>query len=101
MAYNQPPEAEIEWDLPGPWQGVTVRQATHRGVYQWTIPWNGSVPQALAAELLAVSTMSVNSWVRNNRMDHIKLPGKPSVIPLKEVKRIRKLLAGGNRLPPS
>ena len=101
MAYNQPAEAEIGWDIPGPWQGVTIRRETHRGVLQWAIPWNGSVPQALAAELLGVSTMAVNNWVRGGRMDDIKLPGKPSMIPLKEVKRIKKLLAGGNRLPPS
>ena len=99
MSYCQPPEAEIVWDPSPLLQGVTIRQEIDGELYEWRIPWNGLVPQAQAADLLGVSTMAINNWVRSRKMQHIKLPGEASVIPLREVKRIRKLLAGGNRLP--
>lgn len=102
MAYVQPPNVEIEWDRGGPrvLRGVTIRREIEGEWYAWRIPWNGVVRQAQAAELLDVSTMAVNNWVRSRRMEDIKLPGEPSMIPLREVKRIRDLLDGGNRLPP-
>ena len=101
MGYCQPPEARIVWDRPSRWQGVTIKREINGELYAWKIPWNGVVPQAMAAGLLRVSTMAINNWVRSGKMRHIKLQGQTSVIPLKEVKRIRDLLAGGNRLPPS
>ena len=100
MSYCQPPEAEIVWGPRGPFQGVTIQREIDGELYEWRIPWNGLVPQAQAADLLGVSTMAINNWVRSRKMQHIKLQGEPSVIPLREVKRIKKLLAGGNRLPP-
>ena len=100
MSYCQPPEAEIAWDRRPHLQGVTIRREIDGELYEWRIPWNGLVPQAMAAYLLGVSTMAINNWVRSGKMHHIKLQGESSVIPLREVKRIRKLLAGGNRLPP-
>ena len=102
MSYCQPPEAEIVWDDRSPhFQGVTIRREINGELYEWRVPYNGVVPQAMAADLLRVSTMAVNNWVRSGKMRHIKLQGQPSVIPLKEVKRIKDRLAGGNRLPPS
>ena len=100
MAYVQPPT--IEWDRHGSpkLRGVTILREIEGEWYAWKIPWNGVVHQAQAAELLGVSTMAVNNWVRTGRMEDIKMPGEPSLIPLKEVKRIRELLGGGNRLPP-
>ena len=101
MSYCQPPEAEIVWDHRHHLQGVTIRREIDGVWYEWRIPYNGVVPQAMAADLLGVSTMAVNNWVRSRKMRHVKLPGQSSVIPLSEVKRIRRLLAGGNRLPRS
>ena len=56
------------------------------------------VSQALAAELLGVSLMSVNNWVRDKKIRHIKVAGQPSAIPLSEVKRIRAVLAKEKQL---
>ncbi len=100
MSYCQPPEARIVWDRRRHLQGVTIQREIDGELYEWRIPWNGLVPQAMAAHLLGVSTMAVNKWVRSGKIRHIKLPGESSVIPLREVTRIRELLAGGNRLPP-
>ena len=97
MSYSQP--AEITWDRPGLFQGVTIRREIEGQWYAWRIPHNGLVSQALAAELLDVSLMSVYNWVSDERMGNIKLPGNPSAIPLSEVKRIRGLLAQNGRLP--
>ena len=96
MSYSQP--AEISWDRPGLFQGVTIRREIEGQWYAWRIPHNGLVSQALAAELLDVSLMSIYNWVRDERMRHIKLPGNPSAIPLSEVKRIRRLLDANGRL---
>ena len=93
MAYP-PPEAAIQWDPPGPWQGVTLLHVIEGERYAWKIPWNGLVSQALAAQLLGVSQMAINGWVRSRSMRNIKVAGQPSVIPLSEVKRIKKLLRG-------
>lgn len=94
-----PLEAEIKWDRPGAFQGVTLFQYVEGERYAWKIPYNGLVSQALAAQLLGVSQMAVNGWVRSGRMRHIKVAGQPSAIPLSEVKRIKKLLGLGRRLP--
>lgn len=89
MAYPAP-EPRIKWDPPGPWQGVTIERWIEGEWYALRVPYNGLAPQALAAELLGVSLMSVNTWIRGGDMRHIKVPGQPSVIPLKEIKRIRR-----------
>lgn len=63
------------------------------------MPWNGVVTQAMAADLIGVSRMAVNTWVRYRKIRHIKVAAKPSVIPLSEVKRVKKLLTPAGRLP--
>ena len=98
MAYPSP-EAKIIWDPRGRSQGVTLRQQVDGEWYAWRVPWNGLVSQALAAQLLGVSQMAVNGWVRSGQMRHVKVAGQPSVVPLSEVKRIKKLLGPGRRLP--
>ena len=62
MAYPRPPDARIEWDIPGPFQGVSIYREIDGEEYVWTIPYNGVVPQALAVTLLFVSTMAINNW---------------------------------------
>jgi Helix-turn-helix domain len=52
----------------------------------------------MAADLLGVSVMSVNNWVRAKKLRHIKGAGQPSAIPLSEIKRVRKALAEERRL---
>jgi excisionase family DNA binding protein len=69
---------------------VTIQRRLEGQWYTWLIPHNGLVSQALAAELLGVSLMSINNWVRAGRLKHIKVPGQPSAIPLSEVKRMRR-----------
>ena len=103
MAYPRPPEARLEWDKypPGFFTGVSIYQEIEGEEYVWTIPHNGLVTQALAADLLGVSTMAVNNWVRSGWMRDVKVAGQPSVIPLSEVKTFLRLLEdGGGRLPP-
>ncbi|NIM49324.1 MAG: hypothetical protein GTO22_08700 [Gemmatimonadales bacterium] len=78
---------------------MTLHQQIDGEWYAWKVPWNGLVSQALAAQLLGVSHMAVNGWVRSGRVRHIKVAGQPSAIPLSEVKRIKKLLGTGRRLP--
>jgi hypothetical protein len=96
MAYVTP--TRIQWGPPGPFQGVKIERQLDNNWYAWQIPYNGLVSQALAAELLEVSLMSVNNWVRTGKMKEIKVPGNPSAIPLSEVKRVRKILAQERRL---
>ena len=97
MAYA-PPEPRITWDRPGLFQGVTIERELDGAVYAERIPYNGLVSQALAARLLRVSLMSVNNWVRDKKIRHIKVAGQPSAIPLSEVKRVREILAKERRL---
>jgi predicted site-specific integrase-resolvase len=52
----------------------------------------------MAADLLGVTVMSVNNWVRAGKTKHIKIAGQPSAIPLSEVKRIRAVLAKEKQL---
>lgn len=96
MAYPAP-EPRIKWDTSGPWQGVTIERCLAGEWYAWKIPHNGLASQAEAAELLGVSLMSVNTWIRGGDMRHIKVPGQPSLIALKEIKRIRRERARARR----
>lgn len=96
MAYPAP-EAQIEWDGFGRFDGVTIKRCIEGEWFAWRIPYNGLATQALAAELLGVSLMSVNNWVRSGDISHIKVAGQPSAIPLKEIKRIRRERARARR----
>ncbi len=96
MAYAR--EARITWDRPGLFQGVTIEREIDGQVYAERIPHNGLVSQALAALLLGVSLMTINNWVRDKKLRHIKVTGQPSAIPLSEVKRVRQILATERRL---
>jgi hypothetical protein len=97
MAYASSPP-EIVWDRPGIFQGVTIRRFIEGKRYAWKIPYNGLVSQAMAADLLGVSVTAVNNWVNAGKLRHIKIAGQPSAVPLREVKRIKKLLTPGGRL---
>ncbi len=97
MAYADP-EPRITWDRPGLFQGVTIEREIDGTLYAERIPHNGLVSQALAAQLLGVSLMSINNWVRAKKLRHIKVAGQPSAIPLGEVKRVRAILAKERRL---
>ena len=97
MPYTPPPP-RITWDRPGLFQGITIERYLKGQWYAERIPHNGLVSQALAAELLGVSLMSVNNWVRDKKVRHIKVAGQPSAIPLSEVKRIRAVLAKEKQL---
>ena len=97
MAYASPP-SRVKWDRPGLFQGITIERYLEGQWYAERIPHNGLVSQALAAELLGVSLMSINNWVRAKKIRHIKVAGQPSAIPLSEVKRIRAVLAKEKQL---
>ena len=99
MAYYQPPEPIVEWDKPSWTQGVTLkRQLDDGNWYAWRIPYNGIVPQAMAADLLGVSVMTINNWVNKGHLKHVKAAGQPSLIPLSEIKKVRKVLDEYGRL---
>jgi hypothetical protein len=100
MAYAPPP-ARVKWDGMGPLHGVSIEREIDGEWYAWRIPFNGLVSQALAAELLGVSLMSVNNWVRTKKVRQVKVAGQPSAIPLSEVKRVRQILAKEKRLRES
>ncbi len=89
---------DIRWDPPGLFQGVTIRRQIQREWFAWKIPHNGLVSQAMAADLLNVSVMSINNWVRAKKIRHVKVAGQPSAVPLSEIKRVRKALAEERRL---
>ncbi len=97
MAYAPPPP-RIKWDPPGLFQGVTIERDLDGNWYAWRIPHNGLASQAITAELLGVSLMSVNNWVRAGKIQQVKVAGQPSAIPLSEIKRVRKILAEERRL---
>ena len=97
MAYVDP-QPRITWDRPGLFQGITIERYLQGEWFAERIPYNGLVSQALAAELLGVSLMSVNNWVRFKKIRHIKVAGQPSAIPLSEVKRIRAILSREKQL---
>lgn len=101
MSYAAP-APRITWDRPSLTQGVTIEREIDGETYAERVPYNGLVSQALAALLLGVSLMSINNWVRDKKLRHIKVAGQPSAIPLSEVKRVRAILLkerrlGGNR----
>ena len=97
MSYYQPPI--VKWDPGGLFQGVSItRQLEDGNEYVWRIPYNGVVTQAMAADILGVSLMAVNNWVRSGVLSHIKQKALPSVIPLREIKRVRKILLQHGRL---
>lgn len=99
MSYYQPPEPIVEWDKAGMRQGVSIKRQLDDGKwYAWRIPFNGVVTQAMAADILGVSVMTVNNWVNSGALPHIKPNGQPSVIPLREIKRIRSVLLEHGRL---
>jgi|SRR5712692_9587960 len=89
MSYAPPP-TRIKWDGLGPFHGVTIEREINGEWYAWRIPFNGLVSQALAAELLGVSLMTINNAVRAGGIKHIKIAGQPSAIPLGEVKRAKR-----------
>jgi len=97
MSYADP-EPRITWDRSGLFQGVTIEREIQGARYAERIPHNGLVSQALAALLLGVSHMSVNNWVRAGKLQHVKVAGQPSAIPLSEVKRVKQILAKERRL---
>ena len=97
MAYSNP-EPRIVWDGPGLFQGVSIEREIGGTMYAEHIPYNGLVSQSLATRLLGVSLMSVNNWVRNKKIKHIKVAGQPSAIPLSEIKRVREFLEKEKRL---
>ena len=97
MAYSRP-AVEVKWDPRGPSQGVTIKREIDGEWYAWRVPYNGAVPQAMAADILGVSLMAVNNWVRSSAIRHIKPKGQPSLIPLSEVKKVRKVLLEYGRL---
>jgi len=89
---------EVEWDPPGSPGGVLIRRRIAGRSDEWRVPANGMVNQAMAADLLGVTRMTVNNWVRGGKLRHLKFPGQPSAIPLSEVKRIRRLLERERRI---
>jgi hypothetical protein len=97
MSYSPPP-TRVKWDGIGNFYVVTIERSLDGEWYAWRIPHNGLVSQALAAELLGVSLMSVNNWVRTKKVRHIKVAGQPSAIPLREVMRVRSVLAKEKQL---
>ena len=99
MAYWHPAKPEISWDKPGFLQGVTVKAQLEDGNwYEWRIPANGIVTQAMAADILGVSLMTVNNWVNAGHLRHIKAQGQPSLIPLTEIKKVKKVIEQYGRL---
>jgi hypothetical protein len=99
MANYQPEDRlEIQWSPPGLLGGVTVKRRVAGKWYEWRVPANGVVNQAMAADLLGVTRMSINNWVRTGKLKHLKIPGQPSAIPFAEVKRVKGLLQKQRRL---
>jgi hypothetical protein len=96
--YQSADRLEIQWDPPGFLGGVTIRRRIAGKWYEWRVPANGLVNQAMAADLLGVTRMSVNNWVRTGKLKHLKIPGHPSAIPLTEVKRVKRVLQKQRRL---
>ena len=100
--YQQEDRLEIQWSPPGLLGGVTVKRRVAGKWYEWRVPANGVVNQAMAADLLGVTRMSINNWVRAGKLKHLKIPGQPSAIPFAEIKRVKGLLQKQRRLrtPP-
>jgi hypothetical protein len=95
MAYVQPEDRfEIEWNPPGLSGGVVIRRRIAGEWFEWRVPHNGLVSQAMAADLLGVTKMTISNWTRGigGQLRQVKMPGHPSAIPLSEIKRVRKIL---------
>jgi len=90
---------EIEWSPPGLFGGVVIRRRIAAKWYEWRVPFNGLVSQAMAADLLNVTKMSIHNWAKGGKLKYVKIPGQPSAIPFSEVKRIRMILQKQRRLP--
>jgi len=98
MTYvNWGPDPEIVWDEPSREQGVTIYRTLQGGRHAWRVPFNGVVTQAMAADLLGVSVMSINNWVRAVKLHELKTGGPPSLIPLHEIKRVKMILESRGR----
>jgi len=97
MPYPRP-RPEIHWDRPGLFQGVKITHVINGQPHAWKIPFDGVVTQAMAADILHVSLMSVNNWVRLRTIASIKPPGQPSVIRLSDIKKVKKVLDRYGRL---
>ena len=101
MAYlQQKDRLEVEWSPPGLSGGVVIRRRIAAKWYEWRVPFNGLVSQAMAADLLNVTKMSISNWTkgRGGTIKQVKIPGQPSAIPLSEVKRVRAILLKQRRL---
>ena len=91
MAYYQPPR--VIWDAPGFTQGVKIERLMEDGNwYAWYVPHNGIVPHAMAADILEVTVMTIHNWVTAGKIGALKWQGTPSMIPLREIKKMRKTL---------
>jgi hypothetical protein len=88
---------EVVWDRPGFKQGVTIYRTLQGQRYAWKVPFDGVVTQAMAADLLRVSVMSINNWVRTGKLNDLHVDG-PSLIPLHEIKRVKGILESQGRL---
>ncbi len=101
MAYVQPEDRlEIEWSPPGFSGGVVIRRRIAGEWYEWRVPYNGLVSQAMAADLLTITKMTISNWTRGigGQLRRVKIPGHASAIPLSEIKRVRKILLKQRRL---
>jgi hypothetical protein len=101
MAYlQQKDRLEVEWNPPGLFGGVVIRRRIASKWYEWRVPHNGLVSQAMAADLLNVTKMTISNWTkgRGGAIKQVKIPGQPSAIPLSEVKRVRAILLKQRRL---
>lgn len=97
MAYAPETESRISWDPPGLKQGVTIERFISGRWYAWYLPFNGVATQAQAAEILGVSLMAVNNWVRDGKLHELHNV-KPSLIPLHDIKRVKVILEQRGRL---
>ena len=78
-------------------QGVTIERLIGGQWYAWYLPFNGVATQAQAAEILGVSLMAVNNWVRDGKLHELHNV-KPSLIPLHDIKRVKKIIDQHGRL---
>ena len=97
MAYAPESDTRLRWDPPGSKQGVTVERLIGGQWYAWYFPFNGVATQAQAAEILEVSLMAVNNWVRDGKL-HTLHNVKPSLIPMHQIKRVKSILDQRGRL---
>ena len=70
-----------------------LRHGTERGAAIYSV-----VALIIGIALCVVAVMTINNWVNAGDLNHIKARGQPSVIPLSEVKKVRKILLQYGRL---